>query len=102
LQEVEIPFATSLKNGEMKDLKVGPNDNDKVLIARFQEKLYSIGNYCTHYGAPLTTGQIYGDKVYCPWHAASFNLQTGALEGAPGLDGVASYKVIERNGKHFV
>ena len=47
----------------MKDLKVGPKDEDKVLVARYQGKLYSLGNYCTHYGAPLATGILVDDKV---------------------------------------
>ena len=33
--EIEIDFAENLKDGEMKDLKVGPNNNDKVLIAKY-------------------------------------------------------------------
>jgi hypothetical protein len=34
--EVEIDFAADLKDGEMKELKVGPKDEDKVLISRVQ------------------------------------------------------------------
>ena len=32
--DVEIDFAADLKDGEMKELKVGPKDDDKVLISR--------------------------------------------------------------------
>lgn len=35
LNEIEIDFADSLKDGEMKDLKVGPGEEDKVLISRY-------------------------------------------------------------------
>jgi nitrite reductase/ring-hydroxylating ferredoxin subunit len=56
LNEIEIDFAESLKDGEMKDLKVGPGKEDKVLIARYEGKLHAVGNYCTHFGAPLNTG----------------------------------------------
>ena len=86
----------------MKPLKVGTKDNDTILIAKFNDKIYSIGNYCTHYGAPLHTGALVGDRVFCPWHSASFNLQSGALEGAPGLDGVPKYDVTQKNGKTYV
>ena len=34
--DVEIEFARDLKDGEMKELKVGPKDEDKVLISRVQ------------------------------------------------------------------
>ncbi len=86
----------------MRDLKVGPNPDDTVLVAKYKGILYSIGNYCTHYGAPLHTGTLFGDKVYCPWHQASFNLLSGAPEGAPGLDGVPNYPVLEKAGKFYV
>lgn len=34
INEIEIDFAASLKDGEMKELKVGLGDDDKVLISR--------------------------------------------------------------------
>ena len=86
----------------MKELKVGPGDEDKVLIARYQGKLYSVGNYCSHFGAPLSTGLLFDDKVQCPWHAAGFSVVTGALNGSPGLDGIPTFTIVEKSGKHYV
>ncbi len=86
----------------MQELKVGPGDEDKVLIAKYQGKIHSVGNYCSHFGAPLNTGVLFDDKVMCPWHAAGFSVITGALEGAPGRDGIPKYNVIEKGGKYFV
>lgn len=102
LNEIEIDFASALKDGEMKELKVGAGDEDKVLISRYQGKLYAVGNYCTHFGAPLSTGQMYDDKVLCPWHAAAFSVVTGALEGAPAVEGLPTFSIVEREGKVFV
>ena len=73
-----------------------------MLITRYRGKLYAIGAYCTHFGAPLVTGALFDDKVLCPWHAAGFSVTTGALELAPGRDGVPAYAVIEKDGKPFV
>ena len=91
--EVEIDFADGLKDGEMKELKVGPKDEDKVLISRVQGKIYAVGNYCSHFGAPLGTGLMFDDKVMCPWHAASFSVVTGAVENAPGMDSLPKFEV---------
>eukprot|EP00347_Sterkiella_histriomuscorum_P005226 403357410 len=102
LNEIEIDFADSLKDGEMKDLKVGTGEEDKVLISRYQGKLYAVGNYCTHFGAPMNTGQMFDDKVVCPWHAAAFSVVTGALEGAPSTDGLPVFTIVEKEGKYFV
>lgn len=86
----------------MKDLKVGPKDNDKVLISRINGKLYAVGNSCTHFGFGLNNGQLFDDKVVCPLHAASFNVTTGAAESAPGLDGLPTFQIVEKEGKHYV
>ena len=86
----------------MKEIKVGPGDKDKVLIVKYQGKIRAVGNYCTHFGAPLSTGQLFDDKVVCPWHQAAFSVVTGALEGAPSIDGIPTFDVIEKDGKFFV
>jgi nitrite reductase/ring-hydroxylating ferredoxin subunit len=35
----------------MKELKVGPKDEDKVLISRVNGKIHAVGNYCSHFGS---------------------------------------------------
>lgn len=86
----------------MKDLKVGPGEKDKVLIVRYQSKLYAVGNYCCHFGLPISGGQLFDDKVICPFHSAAFSIVTGALENGPAIDGLPTYEVLENEGKAFV
>ena len=100
--DVEIDFAHELKDGEMKELKVGPKDEDKVLISRVNGKIHAVGNYCSHFGAPMSTGLLFDDKVICPWHAAAFSVVTGALENAPGKDGLPKFDVTQKDDKYFV
>lgn len=78
--EVEIAFAGELGEGEMRTVKVGDADGDKVLIARYQGKLYATGNFCSHFGVPLEGGMLFDDKVLCPAHAAGFSIITGEPE----------------------
>ncbi len=80
--------ATEIKEGSMIEVKVGPEDGDKVLLARVDGKLHCVSNKCTHFGAPLAKGLMVEDKVLCPWHAASFSLKTGAHEYGPVMDGL--------------
>jgi len=86
----------------MRALKVGPDDSEKVLIARYQGKLYSTGNFCSHFGVPLNGGMLFDDKILCPAHAAGFSVMTGEPEHAPGLDGIPSFPVVEKDGNWFV
>ena len=90
---VEIPFANDLNDGEMRVLKVGDANKDKILISKVNGKIHAIGAFCSHFGVPLVNGVLFGDKVICPAHAAAFSAVTGELDGSPGLDGVPSYDV---------
>ena len=102
VREKRIPFADKLREGDMKVLKVGEADSDKVLIARYQDKLYATGNFCSHFGVPLNNGMLFDDKVLCPAHAAGFSIITGAPETAPGLDGIPSFPVVEKDDGWYV
>lgn len=99
---VEIDFANELVDGDMRGLQVSDKKEDKVLIARYQSKLYATGSNCSHFGVDLSFGMLFDDKVMCPAHAAGFSIVTGKPEAAPGLDGIPSYLVIHKDGKWFV
>ncbi len=86
----------------MMELQVGEGKSDKVLITKYKGNLYAIGAFCSHYGAPLVNGVMFDDKVLCPWHAAGFSVVSGAVELAPGLDGVPKYQIHNQDGKYFV
>ena len=98
---VEISFANELKDGELKSLKVGQADDQKVLISRYNGNLYATGNFCSHFGVPLENGLLFDDKVRCPAHAAAFNVTTGEPERQVGMDGIPSFPVVNRDGKYF-
>lgn len=74
---VEIDFAEELTEGDMRGLKVGDKPSEKVLIARYQGKLYATGSSCSHFGVDLSYGMLFDDKVMCPAHAAGFSVVTG-------------------------
>jgi nitrite reductase (NADH) small subunit/3-phenylpropionate/trans-cinnamate dioxygenase ferredoxin subunit len=54
---------------------------------------YAIDDTCPHRGAPLSEGECEGTEVTCPWHAARFDLTTGAHLSPPAPSGVKAYKV---------
>lgn len=99
---VEVDFADNIGEGEMRELKVGEGEKDKVLVSRYKGQLYAVGAYCSHFGAPLVEGVLFDDKVLCPYHAAGFSVVTGAVDSAPGLDGVPRYEIVKEGDKYFV
>lgn len=66
----------------------------KIAIFNVDGKFYAIGDTCTHRGGPLSEGTVEGTQVTCPWHRATFDLQTGNVLNPPAQKPVPSYKVI--------
>jgi nitrite reductase/ring-hydroxylating ferredoxin subunit len=68
---------------------------DTVLLVRSGERVFAIGNRCTHQGAPLDRGRlkISGSlaTVTCPAHGSVFSLEEGRVMRGPATKPVASY-----------
>jgi nitrite reductase/ring-hydroxylating ferredoxin subunit len=68
-----------------------------VLLYRSGERLFAIGNRCTHQGAPLDRGavRIGGSEatVTCAAHGSVFRLTDGAVVRAPATQPVPAFDV---------
>jgi len=56
-------------------------------------EFFAIDDLCPHQEGPLSEGYVEGYEVECPWHAATFNLKTGAHSGPPAEADVKTYPV---------
>jgi nitrite reductase/ring-hydroxylating ferredoxin subunit len=70
-----VATASQVKEGELLPVKV---ENQKVMLARIDGKVYAVENRCPHLGMPLAKGKVCDRAVTCRWHGASFDLTTGA------------------------
>ena len=72
-------------------------DGVDVLVVRDGERLFAIGNRCTHQGAPLSKGRITFSgsiaSVTCPVHGSTFDLATGRVMRAPATLSEPAYDV---------
>ncbi|HYP77582.1 MAG TPA: FAD-dependent oxidoreductase [Polyangiaceae bacterium] len=91
--------SSALAEGQM---LAGHVNGEAVLVARSGGKVFAVGAYCTHYGAPLADGLLVNDTVRCPYHHACFSLATGEALRAPARDPLACYQVEQRAGKLYV
>jgi len=73
-----------------------------VLVVRDGERLFAIGDRCTHQGAPLHRGRAtFGGSlstVACPIHGSQFDLATGAVRRGPAMSPVPAYDVRVEDG----
>lgn len=61
-----------------------------VFVVKLEEKVYAMGNTCTHAGGPLNEGKWVGAdrcEIECPWHASRFCVKDGEANGGPATFG---------------
>ncbi|CAD8166108.1 unnamed protein product [Paramecium pentaurelia] len=95
----EISIEDDLKEGEMREVQVGPKKEDAVLVCKVDGQIYCVSNSCPHVGAPLSAGFLVGDKVKCPFHNASFSVKDGVHEEGPMFRGLQTFPVKQENGQ---
>ena len=82
----------ALPEGKGAKVQVG---DATVLLVRSGERVFAIGNRCTHQGAPLDRGrvQLSGSlaTVTCPAHGSVFGLEDGRVLRGPATKPAASY-----------
>ena len=66
--------------GKMKHVELQENE---VLLANSDGKLYALCDRCSHMNAPLSMGTLNGKVVTCPLHGARFDVTTGKKVGEP-------------------
>lgn len=81
-----------IPDGGMKQVVVR---GDVVGLYRVGERVFAIGDLCTHEEAYLTEGDFEPDEleVECPLHGSRFNVETGAVRILPATKPEPSYWV---------
>ncbi|MGD9968047.1 MAG: FAD-dependent oxidoreductase [Hyphomonadaceae bacterium] len=80
----------------------GHADQKPVLVSRRGDQYFAVSAACTHYGGPLGEGFIRGDRVWCPWHHACFDLRSGEALAAPAFAPLTRWRPEVRDAAIFV
>jgi nitrite reductase/ring-hydroxylating ferredoxin subunit len=87
---VKVGQLNDFLSGSMKKISVSGED---VLVANVGDKLFAIGNTCTHRGCSLDEGELEGNIVTCPCHGGQFDVANGKVVGPPPSKDEPSYEV---------
>jgi nitrite reductase/ring-hydroxylating ferredoxin subunit len=87
---VKVATVQEVPPGKAKQVKVG---GKTLAVFNVSGNFYAIDDTCPHRGASLAEGELEGQEVVCPWHAAAFDVTTGAHLCPPAHSDVACYKV---------
>ena len=87
-----VATVEEIPDGGMKQVVV---KGDLVGLYRVGEKVYAMGDVCTHEEAYLTEGEFDPDEleVECPLHASTFNVETGRVRILPATKPEPIYPV---------
>lgn len=66
-------------------------DGMELILIRRGDSVFSLKDQCPHAGSPLSTGYIKGSNIMCAYHAAKFDIETGASQGPPAMCDVPCY-----------
>jgi nitrite reductase/ring-hydroxylating ferredoxin subunit len=87
---VKVATVQEVPPGQGKQVKVG---GKTLAVFNAGGTFYAIDDTCPHRGASLAEGVLEGHEVTCPWHAATFDVTTGAHLSPPARSDVGCYKV---------
>ncbi|HEX3960790.1 MAG TPA: non-heme iron oxygenase ferredoxin subunit [Trebonia sp.] len=91
---------TELKENSLKHVEA---EGVPICLARLEDgEVYAINGICSHEQIELSDGMLDDDVVECPLHGSCFNVRTGAVEGLPATEPVATYPVSVEDGEIFV
>ena len=81
-----------LAEGVPKQVQVGDNKDNFIVVAKVGGQVYAVSGKCPHFGAPLATGYLDGYHLFCPWHSAAFDIRSGEIYGAPTVNSLTTYR----------
>ncbi len=68
-----------------------------LLVVRSGDRIFAVGNRCSHQGAPLDRGVARADgpmpTVTCPAHGSVFSLEDGAVRRGPASRPIPAFEV---------
>jgi 3-phenylpropionate/trans-cinnamate dioxygenase ferredoxin subunit len=87
---LEIATAGELPVGERMFIEV---EGRSIVIFNLADKLYAIGDVCSHDSGPVGDGEIEEHEIICPRHGARFDIRTGKATSLPAVVDIPSYPV---------
>lgn len=87
---VEIAKIGDLEPGEVIGCEV---EGQPIALFNIEGEYFAIEDRCTHRDAQLSLGEVVGEVVVCPFHAAEFSIKTGDALTQPATEPVRTYRV---------
>ncbi len=68
-------------------------DGRALVLCHTREGVRALDDVCTHAYAKMSEGRLRGNRVVCPLHGASFDVQDGRVLAGPATRPLATHRV---------
>ena len=69
-------------------------DGQQVCLVREGDRIYALGDRCSHKDFALSGGDMVAPCVIeCPWHGARYDVRTGQVVNGPATEPVVTFSV---------
>ncbi len=84
--------------GQLADIAIKSNKafevaGENILICHTEMGVFAVRNRCSHQASPLEGGIIKKCFLFCPDHAARFDLRDGSTKGKLTKESIRTYEV---------
>lgn len=87
---VKVAHTSDIPPGTFKAFNIR---RTRFVLCNHEGKLYAIADECTHDGAPIHTGRLFGTVMMCPRHGAKFDIRDGSVQAPPAVVPLETYEV---------
>ena len=91
LQTVRLLAASDLGEGSMRAVRI--SGIEPIALYCVNGAVHATQDTCTHAQASLTEGELDGEQVWCPVHAATFCVRTGRALRFPATEPLRVFPV---------
>ena len=87
---VAVAKVDAVKPGQMKSFNVS---GKQILVVNASGTFFATQDICTHDGGTLSDGELVGDEIECPRHAARFSAPTGQVRALPAVVPIKTFQI---------
>jgi len=93
---VTVAPAADFAVGERRTVRT---DRHTILVIHTARGLFAVEDRCSHDEWELVEGEVRGEEIVCPRHAARFDLRTGRALSPPAWRPLTTFPVRHRAGE---
>lgn len=96
---VRVADAADVPPGGLKPVDAGA---ERIVLAHADDGVYAVEDRCSHQDFPLSSGELDGCELECPFHGAAFDVRTGRAIRLPAVRPVRTFPAAVHDGGVYV